>query len=192
MSLFQKIEDYSPLEVDIGFVEEICSKIPTHSLLDINEAERLATVFLECADRVTDEIARCSAYAGYCEANRRDCKAQAIDGRVTGKTGLKVAATIAAQTFGSDPLYIEGHKKQALADAFLDWLRTKYKNLMAAHVLCKDVLKIHAMSRDQGNWKSARPHDIDDEDDELGRASNNSDSKSSSSDETKQYGACKW
>lgn len=189
MPLFLKLEDYSPLKIDTTYIEKTCRRIPTSGLSDLAEAEQLATVFLECADRVTDEIARCSAYVGYCEANRRDCKARAIDGRVTGQTGTKVAATIAAQTFGSDPKYIESHEKQAIADAFLDWLRTKYRNLMAAHVLCKDVLKIHANTREQGSWSSARPHDIDDEQDSE---TSETDSEKKREDQTKQYGADEW
>lgn len=165
MPLISSLNDYDPMKVDTYFVEVACDKIPKDGQIDINEAEQLATVFLEAADKITDEISRCSAYVGLCEAERRDCKSSAIDGRITGTTGPKVAATVAQQLYGNDADYRAAHERQALGDAFLDWLRTKFRNLMAAHVLCKDIMKIHHAGREQGNWRSVRPHDIDDEPD---------------------------
>lgn len=165
MPLVSSLKEYDPLTVDTAFIEEASDKIPKNGHIDINDSESLATIFLEAADQITDEISRCSAYVGFAEAERRDCKSTAIDGRITGSTGQKVAATIAAQLYGNDPDYKTAHERQALGEAFLDWLRTKYKNLMAAHVLCKDILKIHHAGREQGNWRSVRPHDIDNEPD---------------------------
>ena len=164
MRLITTVSQYDPITVDTSYVEEASSKIPKGGHIDINEAEQLATVFLEAADKVTDEIARCSAFVGYCEAERRDKKATAIDDRIAGGNGTKgVAGTIAVQLFGNDPRYKAAHEKQAVGEAFLDWLRTKYKNLMAAHVLCKDIMKIHFAGREQGNWRGANPHNIDEE-----------------------------
>lgn len=189
MALLTGFDDYDPLKIDTKYVDKTVAQIPKDGHIDINEAESLATVFLECADQITDEIARCSAYVGYCEAERREAKASAIDGRIAGTRGQKVAGTIAAQVFGNDPEYKKSHKKMGLAEAFLDWLRTKYRNLMAAHVLCKDILKIHHSSREQGNWQSARPHDIDDEpdsDNPSHEPNGNQDEKSPS------FGADEW
>lgn len=189
MRLVSSVEEYDPVTVDTGFIEVACDKIPKDGQIDIYESEQLATVFLEAADKITDEIARCSAYVGFCEAERRDCKSAAIDGRITGTTGQKVAATIAAQLYGNDDDYKKAHERQALGEAFLDWLRSKYKNLMAAHVLCKDILKIHQTNRDRGNWQNARPHDIDDEPD-YDKSSEQS--ITSADDNGGSYGADNW
>lgn len=189
MQLVNAVTQYDPMLVDTSFVEVAANKIPKDGHIGINEAEQLATIFLEAADKITDEIARCSAYVGFCEAERREAKSSAIDGRITGTTGPKVAATIAAQLYGNDDDYKKAHERQALGEAFLDWLRSKCKNLMAAHVLCKDILKIHHAGREQGNWRSARPHDIDDEPeyDNSGR-----EAITSSDDQARNYGADKW
>lgn len=159
MSLFITLSNYDPQKVDTRYIQAASNQIPQNGHIEFSEAESLSIIFLECADKITDEIARCSAYVGYCEAARRERKAIAIDERITGTDGNKaVAATIAAQLFGSDSLYKAAHEKLVLGEAFLVWLQTKYRNLMAAHVLCKDLLKIYQSGRDQGNWKAANPH----------------------------------
>ena len=164
MSLFTTLSSYDPQKVDTKYIQVASSQIPQNGHIELSEAESLSVIFLECADKITDEIARCSAYVGYCEAARRERKAIAIDERISGTDGNKaVAATIAAQLFGSDASYKAAHEKQVLGESFLQWLQTKYRNLMAAHVLCKDLLKIYQTSRDQGNWKGANPHSSFDE-----------------------------
>ena len=163
-SLFANIATFDPMTIDTQEINRVCNKIPKDGHIDINIAERLATTFLQCADHITDLIALSAAYAGNCEAERRDLKSQAIESKMSG-TGGK-SATVAVQLFGNDVLYKEAHRKQALAEAFLEWLKTKYKNLMAAHVLCKDIIKIHHMSRERGDYKSANPHGIDSEEKE--------------------------
>lgn len=164
MSLFTTLSSYDPEKVDTKYIQAASNQIPQNGHIEFSEAESLSIIFLECADKITDEIARCSAYVGYCEAARRERKAIAIDERISGTDGNKaVAATIAGQLFGSDALYKAAHEKQTLGESFLTWLQTKYRNLMAAHVLCKDLLKIYQSSREQGNWKGANPHSSFDE-----------------------------
>jgi hypothetical protein len=190
MSLFQTLSSYDPRTIDTKYVQEVSNQIPKNGHIEIDEAERLSIIFLECADRITDEIARCSAYVGYCEAARRETKATAIDDRMNGKEGVKpVAATIAAQLFGNDPVYKASHEKQALGEAFLAWLQTKYRNLMAAHVLCKDLLKIYQSSKEQGNWKGAHPHDLEDSSESR---HSESDRTTSSDDKAVSPGADAW
>lgn len=189
MALFSTLNSYDPLILDTSYIEEASKYIPSNGQIDIHDAERLSIVFLEAADKITDEIARCSAYVGFCEAERRDAKAVAIDNRITGSTGTKVAGTIAVQMFGNDVSYKEAHKRQSVGDAFLDWLRTKYKNLMAAHILCKDILKIHYSGREQGNWQTAHSFDSDDE---LDYDNSSKIDKSDITSKDKSPGADEW
>lgn len=163
-NLFDNLETFDPTKVDLTYIKSVSMKIPKDGHIDLAIAEQLATAFLHCADHITDLICKCSAYAGQCEANRRDVKATAIDERINGEAGTtKVAATVAIQLFGNNEDYKNAHKKQAMAEALLDWLRTKYKNLMAAHVLCKDIIKIYNDSRTKGNQAGRDPMDLDEE-----------------------------
>ncbi len=41
---------FDPLDIDLSYIEETCAKIPKDGSLDLNEAERLATIFLRCSD----------------------------------------------------------------------------------------------------------------------------------------------
>lgn len=171
-ALFSSLQTYDPRTVDLSYISETCRRIPKDGHIDINVAEELATIFLQCADYITDEICKASIYSSYCEADRREVKASAIDNRMQSDgTNKGVAATVAIQLFGNDAAYKDAHRKQGDGEAFLDWLRTKYKNLMAAHVLCKDILKIHFDSLSKGGHRqTANPHSIDDEKDKESTA----------------------
>lgn len=183
--MFASLSSYDPETVDTSYIQEVSKQIPKNNSIDLYDADRLATIFLQCADQVTDEIARCSAYAGYCEAFRREKKADAIEQKITGVGGVKVAGTIATQTFGNDSVYGVAHRKQVVAEAFLEWLKTKYRNLMAAHVLCKDIMKAHVVNKDQGGWKSIHPHDLDSDDDDLK-------GESLTSNQDRNFGVDEW
>lgn len=185
-TLFDSLLTYDPQKIDLQHILTVCKRLPKDGHIDINIAEELSIVFLQCADDITDEIGRCAAYCGYCEADRRDVKSTAIDTRIQGDANNKaVAASVAVQLFGNDSAYKDSHRKQALAEAFLDWLRAKHRNLMAAHVLCKDILKIHYESLQKGGGRmSAHPHDIDND-----RHGDNTESLTTS---PSRVGAEKW
>lgn len=160
--LFSNLETYDPLTIDTSPFDEVSKKIPKTGQIDLSSAEQLATIFLSCADTITDEIACCSAYLGYCEAACKEAKAKSIDDRVEGNGVKKVVGTIAVQTYAEDVRFIEARKKFALAEALLEWLRTKYRNFMAAHVLCKDVLKVYADQKQKGGFaRQSYPHDLE-------------------------------
>jgi len=161
--LFSSLSTFNPETEDTSYINSISAKIPKDGHIDLAIAEQLATNFLHGADYAADLVCKCSAYAGMCEAERREIKARAIDARINGNGVTKVAASVAVQLFGDDAAYKAVHQKQAIAEAFLEWLRTKHKSLMAAHVLCKDIVKLYETSRKQGNQAGRDPHDLDED-----------------------------
>lgn len=165
-NLFASVGTFDPLNVDLTYIKSVCSKIPKDGHIDLNVADELATTFLQCADDITDMICQCAAYCGKAEAGKHSAKADAIDARIN-DTSTKVAATVAVQLYTNDPKFLEAKQKHDVAEAFLEWLRTKYKNLMAAHVLCKDIMKMHFDSQTKGSRRaSSHPHDLEEETEE--------------------------
>lgn len=142
------IENFDPMNIDVGYIQGVSHKIPRDGSIDLNEAERLATVFLSCADYCGELISQAVRLAGFRDANKKSKKGDAIERKIAGKT----PATTARETYSNDNEYIKAAQSHTDAEAFLTWIKLKYDNLIKAHVLCKDLLKSHTDGRNQANW----------------------------------------
>lgn len=142
------IENFDPMNVDVGYIQQISHMVPRDGSIDLNEAEKLATVFLACADYCGELISQAVRLVGYRDAERKSKKGDAIESKIAGKT----PATTARETYSNDPTYVTAAKEHADAEAFLIWIKQKYENLMKAHVLCKDLLKAHVDNRNVSGW----------------------------------------
>ena len=146
-----KIENFDPMNVDVSYIQGVSHKIPKDGSIDLHEAERLATIFLSCADYCGELISQAVRLAGYRDADRKSQKGDAIEKKIAGKT----PATTARETYSNDPNYVVAAKSHADAEAFLMWVKQKYDNLVKAHVLCKDLMKAHADNRNVSGWDGA-------------------------------------
>lgn len=143
-----KLKDFDPMNVDVSYIQETIDLIPKSGVIDMNQAERLATVFLRCADYCSDLVAQAVRYLGHKDSLKKAGKGTAIETKIASKT----PATTARETYGNDPIYITASEKHAEAQAFLSWIQQKHNNLIKAHVLCKDLMKAHTQVRDQSSW----------------------------------------
>lgn len=142
------IEGFDPMNVDVSYIQGTSHMIPRDGSIDLHEAERLATVFLSCADYCGELISQAVRLTGFRDADKKSRKGDAIEQKIAGKT----PATTARETYSNDPAYIKAAQAHADAEAFLTWIKLKYENLIKAHVLCKDLLKSHTEGRNVSNW----------------------------------------
>ena len=143
-----KIDGFDPMNVDVGYVQRISHMVPRDGSIDLHEAEKLATMFLACADYCGELISQAVRLVGFRDADRKSQKGDAIEKKIAGKT----PATTARETYSNDPDYVVAAKAHADAEAFLVWIKQKYENLIKAHVLCKDLLKAHVENRNVSGW----------------------------------------
>jgi hypothetical protein len=144
-----KIKGFDPMNVDVTYIKQVMNLIPKNGSLDMNEAERLATKFLACADYCGELLSQAIRFLGHTDATKKSERASSIERKIAGKT----PATTAKETYSNDPLYIDAAEKNTDAQAFLTWIQQKYENLIKAHVLCKDLMKSHAQNRTQSSWE---------------------------------------
>jgi hypothetical protein len=142
------IDGFDPMDIDVSYIQGTSHMIPRDGSIDLNEAERLATVFLCCADYCGELISQAVRLAGVRDADKKSKKGDAIERKISGKT----PATTARETYGNDPEYVKSAESHTDAEAFLTWIKLKYENLVKAHVLCKDLLKSHTESRNVASW----------------------------------------
>lgn len=145
------IDNFDPMNVDVGYIRQTLALIPKDGTINLHEAERLATVFLRCADFCDDVLAQAIRYLGRRDAGKKAEKASAIERKVANK----VAGTTARETYGNDPIYITAADAHTDAQAFLTWITQKRDNLIKAHVLCKDLMKSYSGTRQQSGWEGA-------------------------------------
>jgi len=146
-----KLEDFNPMDVDVTYIQQTIGMIPKSGMIDINQAEQLATVFLRCADYCSDMVAQATRFVGNKDAMKRAAKGTAIETKIAGGT----PATTSRETYGNDPNYIKATEKLVEGQAFLNWITQKHDNLLKAHVLCKDLMKVHMSTRNESNWDGA-------------------------------------
>jgi len=145
-----KVEDFNPMEVDITYIEETIQLIPKSGMIDLNQAEQLATAFLRCADYCSSLIAQAVRLIGYRDAEKKSQKGTAIETKIQSK----VPATTAREVYGNDENFIKACNSHTEAQVWSSWINQKYDNLIRAHVLCKDILKSQVQSRNVANWEA--------------------------------------
>lgn len=145
-----KIKDFDPMNVDVSYIQETIGLIPKDGTIDLNEAEKLATAFLRCADYCADLIAQATRLAGHRDAHRKAEKGSSIERKIE----AKIPATTAREVYGNDPEFIKACDKHTEVQAWQTWISQKYDNLIRAHVLCKDIMKSHVQSRNMANWEA--------------------------------------
>lgn len=142
------IDGFDPMNVDVSYIQGTSHMIPRDGSIDLHEAERLATVFLSCADYCGELISQAVRLTGFRDADKKSKKGDAIERKIAEKT----PATTARETYGNDPAYVRATEAHTDAETFLIWIKMKYENLIKAHVLCKDLMKSHTEGRNVSNW----------------------------------------
>jgi len=146
-----KVDGLNPMNIDVSYIQSVSNMVPKDGSIDLHEAEKLATIFLRCADYCGELISQAVRLVGYKDAERKAKKADAIENKITKGT----PATTARETYSNDASYISASNSHSEAEAFLVWIKQKYENLIKAHVLCKDLLKAHVEGRSMASWEGA-------------------------------------
>lgn len=143
-----RVQNFDPMNVNVSYIQNTIGLIPADGSIDLNEAERLATLFLKCADYCSELLSQAVRFFGYTDSEKKAEKASAIERKIENKT----PATTAKETYSNDPKYVEASNKNTDAQAFLTWITQKHDNLIKAHVLCKDLMKNHTQNRSVSDW----------------------------------------
>jgi len=157
-----KIKDFDPMNVDVSYIQSTIEKIPKDGTIDLHEAERLATMFLRCADYCADLIAQAIRLLGHRDAQKKSQKSTAIERKIK----EKVPATAAREVYGNDEGYIKACNEYTEVQAWHTWISQKYDNLIRAHVLCKDIMKSHVQVRDVSGWDAVEEEIVPEKDKE--------------------------
>ena len=148
------LKGFDPLEVDTTYIEETCKKIPKDGHLDLHEAERLATTFLRCSDSCGETLSTLALYKGHQSALLKAAKAKAIANKITNEG---MTQTLAREAYYDDQAFLEASARFNRADAAYQWFEQKYQNLLKAHVLCKDIFKLHKGNEQLSGWQGEDP-----------------------------------
>lgn len=140
---------FDPMGLDITYIQETIREIPEDGFIDINNAERLATKFLRCADYTADLLSKSFHYFGYKSTEQKSAKSAAIYKKIY----EKVTPTVAKEAYADDPLYIKASNEQVTAEALTKWLEEKYQNLIKAHILCKTILSRYMPGERASSWQ---------------------------------------
>lgn len=143
------IENFTPENVDVTWIQEVSEKIPAEGNIDINIAEELAATFLRAADTCSDLLVKAAKLKGYKEATMKSEKSLAV-GRLE-KTGVTAAKAQELKREG-DSLYVAAVNACTDAKALELWLQNKYDNLIRAHHYCKDLLRRYAKGEQIGDF----------------------------------------
>lgn len=145
------IDSFDPMDLDITYIKDTINEIPKDGLIDINDAERLATIILRCADYCGDILAKAARYSGYKETLKRASKSAAIYRKIK----EKITPTVAKEAYADDEEFIEASNNATTAEALLKWLDEKYQNLIKAHILCKNILARHSTVERANSWQGS-------------------------------------
>jgi hypothetical protein len=143
------ITAFDPMGLDITYIQETIREIPEDGFIDINNAERLATKFLRCADYTADLLSKAFHYFGYKSTEQRSAKSAAIYKKIY----EKVTPTVAKEAYADDALYVKASNDQVTAEALTKWLEEKYQNLIKAHILCKTILSRYMPGERASSWQ---------------------------------------
>jgi len=134
---FLNIDNFDPLKVDVSFLEDVTSQIPSQGYMDNAMAEHLATVTLSAADSCVDLLAQATLFLSHCDANKRAAKSKVIKDMLM----RKVPSTVVKDLYADEPEYLTHSNKYNMALAWSTWLENKYATLLKTHHLCKDLVK---------------------------------------------------
>jgi len=149
------IEGFDPMDLDITYVQTTIEKIPLDGVIDINNAENLATLFLRCADYCGDLLAQAARFSGERETEKRSQKSASIYRKIK----EKVTPTVAKEAYADDDQYIEAANGATAAESLLKWLEEKHANLIRAHILCKNLLARHSETERANSWRGSESSD---------------------------------
>ena len=116
-----KIEDFDPMNVDVSYIQSVSHMVPKSGHIDLHQAERLATVFLRCADFCSELLSQAIRLVGYREAEKKSQKGSSIERKIAGGT----AQTTARESYSNDPLFVAACESLTDAEAFLSWVKQK-------------------------------------------------------------------
>lgn len=142
------IENFDPLNVNIGYIAETIDLLPADGHIDIHQAEELATRFLRCADYCSDLVAQATHFMAVQETLVKSARADAIENKIASG----VSATAAKELFGNDEVFIKISRQHATAAAWQDWLQNKYQNLLKAHHHCKEIMRSYMQGKPSASW----------------------------------------
>lgn len=145
------IDGFDPMAIDVTYIKETMEEMPKDGLIDINNAERLATMFLRCADYCGDLLAKALRYLGHKETLKRAGKSSAVYRKIK----EKVTPTVAKEAFADDDEYIRVANEATDAEALLKWIDEKYQDLIKAHIMCKSILSRHATVERANSWQGS-------------------------------------
>lgn len=143
------ISSFDPMGLDITYIQDTIREIPEDGFIDINNAERLATKFLRCADYTADMLSRAFHYLGRKSTEKSSAKSSAIYKKIY----EKVTPTVAKEAYADDVLYVKASNEQVTAEALTKWLEEKYQNLIKAHILCKTILSRYMPGERASSWQ---------------------------------------
>lgn len=143
------ISQFDPMGLDITYIQETIREIPEDGFIDINNAERLATKFLRCADYTADLLSKAFHYFGHKSTEQKSAKSSAIYKKIY----EKITPTVAKEAYADDVLYIKASNEQVTAEALTKWLEEKYQNLIKAHILCKTILSRYMPGERANSWQ---------------------------------------
>lgn len=147
------IKDFDPLKVDLTEIKKATNQIPQDGFIELEDAGRLATIFLVAADKCSDMITVAERWRGYVEAEKKAERARAIARKMSPPGGGKgVTGTVAKEAYGDDEEYLEVSKKSATAVAWLGHVTRQYELLNKYHHLCKGMLVSSEAGRSTGGW----------------------------------------
>lgn len=132
-----KIKDFDPMNVDVTFLEDVSSQIPSEGAISGPMAEQLATACLYAADKCCDLLAQATLYLSHCDGIKREAKAIAISECLS----RKVPSTIVREVCASDEKLIKVSNQYDIALAWHTWLEAKRDTLVKTHHLCKDLIR---------------------------------------------------
>lgn len=145
------IDGFDPMGLDITYIKDTMAEIPEDGVIDINNAERLATIFLRCADYCGDLVAKATHYWGYKETQQRAQKSGAIYRKIK----EHITQTVAKEAYADDQEYIKAANEATTAEALVKWLDEKYQDLIKGHILCKNILARNIVGERANSWQGS-------------------------------------
>jgi len=129
-------EDITIDDIDTEYITNISREIPSSGDLSAPVAAVLAVKFLRAADLCSELIARVSRVVGYrkTEARTEGSKAAMVRSSESTAKGKELDRE-------RDTIYIEAKNKLVDAESLLTFLSNKHNILMAAHYMCRDIVK---------------------------------------------------
>lgn len=123
-------------ELDLDFVINISRQIPASGEINAAIAASLALKFLSAANTCSELIAQITRIVGYREtgAKREGSLAATTRSNETSAKGKELYRD-------SDQLYVDARNQLTEAEALLTLLNNKYSILMAAHYMCKEIVR---------------------------------------------------